>query len=858
MAICIWRGDAQGIAQVDKVTVDNVEVGDIFTLTINRKTIAYTATTGTPASVYQGLATAIAAASIAEFPSATTIAATEAEAAHLCLTGLADGTPFTVTGATTNGGNAEVDVQVVQSGGNGVNMIQQVSLPAGLTAGTFTISFEGQTTGNLTYDESAADIEAALEALSNVDSGDVSVSGAAGGPWLVEFTGSLAATTQTLLTGNGASLAGQSVSVVTSVAGQPGDNHRMTITGTQALSETDPIGFVLNPNEPDATASGTVTSNQTDAQWLSLLAHVYGLASSSSLSMARTTSTTATTRTFTIEVEIVAEKAGQVVLAPTVSRSTSASFDVDAVVTRTIISAGGNAANEVQIVTLPGSPSGGTFTLSFQGQTTSNLTYDESAADVEAALEALSNIGSGNVTVSGAGGGPWTIEFIGSLAGTDVGQMTGSGANLTGGTVTVSTVQAAVANQNEQVLLTMSDSVTSGTFTITYDSSESGGIAYNATSAAVKSALEATASIGSGDVNVSGPAGGPWLIEFAGSLAGQDVLAITSDGTNLVGAGTQSLSITSLTAPTGPYHWDNAGNWSTSSVPADGDTVIVEASDRSVRYGLDQSSVTLAALIVRGSFVGTIGLPHVNTAGYLEYRDTHLKIGATSVRIGEGQGVGIGEGQGVGSERIRLDLGSVQTDVTVAGSATPAALGEYAIDLLGTHAANVLLVHRGSVCSAHYAGQSAVWAALQVGFDDDPTGDVELLLGDDVTLGSVIVHGGQVTSFAKSGSDVSSLLVTAGSVTLCGTDGLSQLDIEGGSVHWRTTGALGGNTVVGGAGTLSFEGDLRGKTITNTIVCRGDAANVLDPQGVVANLSVAYQSTSRFPELGTNFTAART
>lgn len=850
MAICIWRGDAQGIAQVDRVTVDNVEVGDIFTLTINRKTVSYAATTGNPASVYQGLATAIAAAAIAEFPSATYVAATETEAAHLRLTGLADGTPFTITGATTNGGTAEVDVQVVQSGGNGVNMIQQVSLPAGLTSGTFTISFEGQTTGSLTYDESATDIESALKALSNVGSGDVSVSGSPGGPWLVEFIGSIAATTQTLLTGNGASLAGQSVSVVTTVAGQPGDNHRMTITGTQALSETNPIGFVLNPNEPDATASGTVTSNQTDAQWLSLLAHVYGLASSSSLAMTRTTSTTATTRTFTIEVEIVAEKAGQAVLAPTVTRSTSASFDIDAIVTRTVVANGGNATKEVQVVTLPGSPSGGTFTLSFQGQTTGNLTYDESAADVEAALEALSNIGSGNVSVSGASGGPWTIEFTGSLAGTDVGQMTGSGANLIGGTVTISTVQAAVSNQNEQVLLTMSESVTSGTFTLTYDSSVSTDIAYNATSATVKSALEATASIGSGDVNVSGPAGGPWLIEFTGSLAGQDVLAITSDGTNLVGAGTQSLSITPLTTPTGPYHWNNAGNWSTSSVPADGDTVIVEASDRPVLYGLDQSSVTLAALIIRASFVGTIGLPHVNAAGYLEYRDTHLKIGATSVRIGEGSGIG--------SERIQLDLGSVQTDVTVAGSATPTSLGEYAIDLIGTHAANVLRVHRGSVCSAQYAGQTAVWATLQVGFNDDPTSDVELLLGDDVTLGAVTVHGGQVTSFGKSGSDVSSLLVTDGSVTLCGTDGLSQLDIEGGRLHWRTTGTLGGNTVVGGAGTLSFEGDLRGKTVTNTIICRGDAANVLDPQGVVANLSVAYQSTSRFPELGTNFTAART
>ncbi len=849
MAICIWRGDAQGIAQVDHVTVDNVEVGDIFTLTINRKTISYTAVAGTPASVYQGLASAITAAAIPEFPAAVAVAATDAAAGHLRLTGPADGTPYVITGATTNGGSAEVDVDIVQSGGNGVNMIQQISLPTGLTGGTFTLSFEGQTTTNLSRDESAADIESALEALSNIGSGDVAVSGLDGGPWLVEFTGSLSASTQTLLTGNGASLAGQSVSVTTTTAGQPGDNHRLTIVGTQALSQTDPVGFLLTPNEPDGTATGTVASHQTDAQWLSLLAHVYGLSSSSSLAMVRTTSTTASTRTYTIEVEIVAEKAGQVVLAPTVSRSTIVSYDPDAVVTSTVVSSGGNSANEVQVVTLPGNPSGGTFTLTFQGQTTASLAYDASAAAVEAALEGLSNVGSGGVSVTGDNGGPWTVEFTGGLAGTDVAQMTASGASLTGGTVAISTVQGAVANGNEQVLLTMSASVTSGTFTLTYDSSESTDIAYNATSAAVKSALEGTASIGAGDVNVSGPAGGPWLLEFTGTLAGQDVTAVTSNGTNLIGAGTQSLAVTSITTPTGPAFWSDASNWSGGNVPVDGDTAILEASDRSVLYGLNHSSVTLESLIVRGSFVGTIGLPHVNQAGYLEYRDTHLAIGATNVRIGEGAGSG--------SQRIRLDLGSGQTDVTIAGTATPAALDEYAVNLLGTHADNVLRIYRGSVSSAQYADQSAVWGTLQVGYADDPAGDVQLLLGDDASVGAVAIHGGEVTWFANSGSDATSLLVTAGSVILTGSDGLDQLDIEGGSVFYRTTGTLGGNTVIGGSGTLSFEGDLRGKTVTNAITCRGDQAHVLDPQHVVTDLALAYQSTSRFPELGTNFTVAR-
>jgi hypothetical protein len=42
-------------------------------------------------------------------------------------------------------------------------------------------------------------------------------------------------------------------------------------------------------------------------------------------------------------------------------------------------------------------PASGNFTLTYGGQTTANIAYDATPAEVEAALEALSTIGSGNV-----------------------------------------------------------------------------------------------------------------------------------------------------------------------------------------------------------------------------------------------------------------------------------------------------------------------------------------------------------------------------------------------------------------------------------------------------------------------------
>lgn len=106
-------------------------------------------------------------------------------------------------------------------------------------------------------------------------------------------------------------------------------------------------------------------------------------------------------------------------------------------------------SDEVQTATVTGAPTGGTFTLTWSGQTTAAIAWNATAAAVQSALAALSNIGAGNVQVTGANGGPYTVKFIGSLANTDVAAMTASGAGLTGGTspgVTIATTTAGGAD----------------------------------------------------------------------------------------------------------------------------------------------------------------------------------------------------------------------------------------------------------------------------------------------------------------------------------------------------------------------------------------------------------------------------
>jgi hypothetical protein len=104
----------------------------------------------------------------------------------------------------------------------------------------------------------------------------------------------------------------------------------------------------------------------------------------------------------------------------------------------------GGVTIERQTISATGSPSSGTFTLTFGGQQTAPIPYNATAAAIDAALEALSSIGVGGVTV---GGGPLpttpvTIDFNIIPAcgpGGDIPALTVDNTGVTGGTYTVAT-----------------------------------------------------------------------------------------------------------------------------------------------------------------------------------------------------------------------------------------------------------------------------------------------------------------------------------------------------------------------------------------------------------------------------------
>lgn len=131
MATKRWRGDAPKVAQVDSITPANVGIGDIFTCTINGKSISFTATAATVANVTAGLTAAWNASTIPEFMEITAADATT----YMSLTADTAGKPFTVTTSTTDGNasNTQTLTRAAVTANSGPNV---VSLGANWDTGT--------------------------------------------------------------------------------------------------------------------------------------------------------------------------------------------------------------------------------------------------------------------------------------------------------------------------------------------------------------------------------------------------------------------------------------------------------------------------------------------------------------------------------------------------------------------------------------------------------------------------------------------------------------------------------------------------------------------------------------------------
>ena len=165
----------------------------------------------------------------------------------------------------------------------------------------------------------------------------------------------------------------------------------------------------------------------------------------------------------------------------------------------------GTAENEVQ--TIQTNATSGQFKLTYNGQTTSALAYNVSAADLQTALCSLSGIGAAGVAVTGDYLNGWTVTF--STAG-DKNSITAS--IVAGSTLTTSSTDGSSTAREIQEI------VNSGHDDLTFSfngSAASKALLYGFSASDLQTLLNSFSAIASlGGVTVSTPSTDTWRITF--------------------------------------------------------------------------------------------------------------------------------------------------------------------------------------------------------------------------------------------------------------------------------------------------------------------------------------------------------
>lgn len=120
-------------------------------------------------------------------------------------------------------------------------------------------------------------------------------------------------------------------------------------------------------------------------------------------------------------------------------------------VSRIMSNAGAPSAgtDEVQTLTFGGTPTGGTFRLSFDSQVTANISWNATngtlVSNIDTALEALTNIGTSNVTTAvgtmTAGIGTITVTFVAALGKLAVSTLVVNNNSMTGTSPTLTVAE---------------------------------------------------------------------------------------------------------------------------------------------------------------------------------------------------------------------------------------------------------------------------------------------------------------------------------------------------------------------------------------------------------------------------------
>ncbi len=343
--------------------------------------------------------------------------------------------------STTNTANLSV----------GANAVQTLTFSGGSTQGVFQLAFESQTTGQLSYSTVPSTlqstIQTALANLSSIGAGNVAVSAASSTMVTVTFQAGLGGLPQPNMTVDPTVAHGGNNPLVTVATTTNGDAGALV----NAFSPIgDPIFAIQESSPADGTlsfnANGSFTYtpnfNFVGADSFTFVADDPTLVGSAGYSSTATVTVNVTAR-LSIPTNLTGVPGGTVVVPVNMDDPDPAgSGGVVGVAIAidynpsflTINSSGINFGtltsntNTVQTITFEGTVTGGSFFLAYGGSTTGSITYSTSAAalqsSIQAALDSLATVSTGNSVVSAVSATDVTVTFQGALAAKSIAAMT--------------------------------------------------------------------------------------------------------------------------------------------------------------------------------------------------------------------------------------------------------------------------------------------------------------------------------------------------------------------------------------------------------------------------------------------------
>lgn len=329
---------------------------------------------------------------------------------------------------------------------------------------------------------------------------------------------------------------------------------------------------------------------------------------------------------------------------------------------------------------------------------------------------------------------------------------------------------------------------------------------WNASSDAQMTAVTATNPSSGVILLTADTAGVPFYIAYSKSSASGTV-AILCDG-----SGSTAVNL-------GPNDWNSAGNWS-NGLPSGSNNAWIQSSanEDSILYGLIHDGGTYGGIAAAGWYpvITAVTVPVVNIAAnfthYIGTSTAYLKIGVTHLDVGQDY-----TGAGTGSQRIKINLGTVQSLVNVYSSALISVDGLEPIQLLCNNTATVINCWNGTIGIASDTGEASTLNKIDCA---QPSTTLNVNIGD-------VTYGGTAPELINNGATITGITIPA---TVTHVSGNTTLTAASGTITLLET--YGGVFVLDGAvdiTTAQVHGGLcyPGRSVTTLHIYRDGVANFL-------------------------------